>query len=227
MSIYNINFGNEVEKLLPPAKREPKNLAWLRSLVKPIQWLRDLFFEDYANGNNDALYDSLATYSVGDRVRYMNKIYECISNTTAGTNPSNITNWIKILDDFRGARERVTYNGQKIVLEWILNRWFGTSFIQPDSTNPTNRSDFYVDTQNTDDDSFLVGETSPETSFVSETTIFMEDFVGESYDPEAINFIVYYPLATIPSTTDDKYYQMTALTEKYKLAGTTPGYESY
>jgi hypothetical protein len=47
MSLYDINFGNVSNLLLPPSKRKPKIKAWLRALLQPLQGLRDDIFVTY------------------------------------------------------------------------------------------------------------------------------------------------------------------------------------
>lgn len=45
------------------------------------------------------------------------------------TNPGCL--WIRVSPNFIGANERVSYNAQKLLFEYALNRWFGTTFKQP------------------------------------------------------------------------------------------------
>lgn len=47
MSTYNFNINNNSVEQLPPNKRTPNNIAFIRSLLKPLQTIRDSFFTDY------------------------------------------------------------------------------------------------------------------------------------------------------------------------------------
>ena len=73
--------------------------------------------------------------------------------------------WYKISPSYIGAQERLQYSSQKLVMEYMLNRWFRTTFRQPVSYNdgtvsgkwylPT--SDIWIQTNNFDYSSFGVG----------------------------------------------------------------------
>ena len=229
MSIYNQDFNKISKNLLPPDKRNSVFISWLIAVMKPLQWLHDLVFIDYANGTDAIEYDNAFPYERYNRVVFNQKVYECLADCT-GIGPVNVDYWVLVTEDFRGVRERVRYNGQKLRLEWILNKWFnnGSGFVQPDHEHPEIRSDYYVDTIDTDDNSFLVGEESPETSFVAYNSDIQEDWVGAGYDPETENLVVYFPLSEIPSDLNSiKGRQLKAITERYKLYGTTVKYEGY
>lgn len=226
MSIYDQDFEQIGEQLTPPDKRLAKFTAWILSLLNPMQWNTDLFFIDYRLGSSSALYSGATAYVLGDRVKYNNKIYECILATT-GNLPSDDTYWILILNDFRGATERVYYNGQKLSLEWILNKWFSTNFVQPVYNPPSANSDFYIDELITDDDSFLVALDSDSGPSYVGLNNFVEDFIGVDYVAVVNNFNVNYPLSVIPSTSDSKYKEMVSLVNQYKLYGTLVTYTGY
>lgn len=226
MSIYDQDFEQIGEQLSPPDKRLPKFLAWIFSLMSPMQWNTDLFFIDYRLGSSAALYSGATAYALGDRVKYNNKIYECILATT-GNLPTAETYWILILNDFRGATERVYYNGQKLSLEWILNKWFDTTFVQPVFDPASANSDFYIEELTTDDDSFLVSSDSTTGPSYIGLDNFIEDFIGLAYVAVTNNFKVNYPLSVIPSTSDSKYKEMVSLVNQYKLYGTLVTYAGY
>lgn len=223
-SIYNITFSTVWSQLSPPSKRSTGFLKWGLSLLKPLQWLRDLFFTKYATGSTYTLWSNVTAYVKGDRVQYQAKVYEAYLPNT-GEVPTG-SSWILVLEDFRGAYERVTYNGQKLTLEWILNRWFATTFVQPVHATPSARSDFYIDTLDTDDNTMLVGVTAGK-SFVKTNSAYMIDFVKVSYTAQANNIQINYPLSVISATTTNEYKEMVSLVEKYKLYGTTPVYVGY
>jgi hypothetical protein len=226
MSIYDQDFEQIGAQLTPPDKRLPKFTAWIFSLMNPMQWNTDLFFIDYRLGSSAILYSGATAYALGDRVKYNNKIYECILATT-GNLPTDETCWILVLNDFRGATERVNYNGQKLSLEWILNKWFDTAFVQPVFSPLSANSDFYINELTTDDDSFLISlDSSTGPSYIGLDN-FSEDFIGLSYVAVVNNFTVNYPLSVIPSTSNSKYKEMVSLVNQYKLYGTLVTYTGY
>ncbi len=225
-SIYDITFSQVWKQLSPPSKRSTAFNAWGTSLLKPLQWLRDIMFGGYANGSNYDLWANVTAYVAGERVQYNGKVYEAMDASTGEIPSITSSFWLLILDDFRGAYERVTYNGQKLTLEYILNRWFNTTFVQPLHASPSSRSDFYIDTLPTDDNSFLVGVTQGK-SFVKTSGSFATDFVKVSYLNQANNFQVNYPLSVVVDETTNAYKEMVSLIEKYKLYGTTPVYVGY
>jgi hypothetical protein len=47
MNKYSVFFGGVAELLLPPSKRQQKRLALLRSVLEPLQALRDVIFNTY------------------------------------------------------------------------------------------------------------------------------------------------------------------------------------
>lgn len=225
MSIYDINFSSRFNRLLPIKKRKPKFLALGTSLTYPLQWARDLMFNGYANGDVISPdYNGGTSYSKGDRVRYLNAIYEVFNTPpSSGYVPTDTNYWIKIQDDWRGARERLKYNGQHLVLEYILNRWFGTAFRQPAVGN----SDIYIDELITDDGSFLIGADESDTAMIAALESFQTDLIPASYTAQIYSFQVNYPLSLIPSTSYPKYNEMVALVEKYRMYSTLPTYVGY
>lgn len=129
--IYDQNEGQISHDLLPINRRKPKFLSWFLTLLKSLQWDHDLIFTDYAYGVMFPLWDGSVTYVYGDRVIYIdNAVYE-MQNTAgliSAVSPNlDNTNWTKILDIFIGVRERARYNGDKLILEFALNRYFMVS----------------------------------------------------------------------------------------------------
>lgn len=225
---YEVDFYLQAQRLTPIAKRQDVRLALLESIVEPIQWNRDNFFDEYLEGDSSAAWDVGTHYVRYDRVNYQNRIYECTNDIIAEL-PTNEDYWVQVVGDFRGAKERIKYNCQKIMLEWILNKWFGATFVQPGGVN----SDFWIESNDRDGEVFYVSETSVldgvfQSSVVPQFSSLMEDFIGESSVFTAgANFTVNYPVATITSTTTDEYFQMVDLINKYKIAGSTVEYVSY
>lgn len=160
MSIYNFDFGNFWDNNLPPDHRGNRMKAWGRALLKPLQWLRDIIFGSYADGDDTSPdYDPLASYSVTDRVKFGKSIYECWTATTPGILPTDINYFVLVQSDFTGARQRAKQTAEKLNFEFALNQWFETTFNQP----PT-LSDIYITNNNIYNESFFVGLTETESS---------------------------------------------------------------
>jgi len=129
MSLFYFNVFRTGEELTPPPLRQPKFTQWMRVLLRPIQWLSDLFNDDYLQGASYLEYDNSTAYVIYDRVIWQDRgVYELRVATSTGVKPTgnalSSTNWIKILDNFIGLNERMKYNGQLIVFEYAINKWF-------------------------------------------------------------------------------------------------------
>ena len=223
--IYNITFSLQATNLLPPSKRSNPFIAWMSCLLYPIQWCRNLMFETYANGDDTiALYNPSTSYVKTNRVRYNNSLYEVVvSPPTSGVNPLNTDYWIIIQADWRGVRERIKYNGQKLILEYLVNRWFGTTFNQPAIGN----SAIWIQELVTDGSAFLIGASENDTSLIAAEEIYQIDFIATTYTAQYNDFQVNYPLSLIPSTSSPLYAQLVALVNKYKMYNTNPTYVGY
>lgn len=140
-TIYDIDFEGFSEQMLPVDKRTTRTIAWLKALLSPIQYLRDLFFGSYRTGSDAPLYTA-GTYAKYARVRYNKIVYESLKAGNTDL-PTVTASWKIVQQNFIGLSERVLYNGQKLTLEYAMNTWFGTTFRQPN-----NQSDIYI-TNNT------------------------------------------------------------------------------
>ncbi len=224
---YDVNLA--AYRLTPVTKRQPVRLAILECIAGAIQKERDVFFNNYLQGSNDPLFDIGDSYIRGDVVNYQNRIHECVNDIT-GELPTNRDYWVQITADFRGATERIKYNFQTIILTWIVNKWFGTTFNQPITLA---NSDIYIVNNIRDGDAFVVANESIvdgnyNTSYVSESPVGLGSWIGDvpyySFGP---NFTVYYPISLIPDTMNEKYFQLTSLINQYKVFGSTVNYISY
>lgn len=224
MSIYDITFSDEWNKLIPPSKRSKEFLDWGKALLKPLQWLRDLFFVDYVLGNTSAQYDNTATYLKGERVQYNHQVYEAQATTT-GNLPTDVNFWMLVQADFRGTNQRIGFNAQLLKFEFILNQWFGTTFVQPVYNPPSANSDIWIENEFVDDGSFVMGPSDGIGSFMGPSG-FNDHFMSPSHSFNTTDFIVHYPIAVIPNSSD-QLNQLMSLVNQYKLAGTTPSYQSY
>lgn len=223
--IYKITYSLQATNLLPPNKRSSPFIAWLTSLTYPIQWSRDLMFNTYANGDsNIILYNATISYIKTNRVRFNNGLYECIlTPPKIGIDPNNTLYWNQIQADWRGVRERIKYNGQKLILEYVLNRWFNTVFRQPSQGN----SDIWIQQLVTDDGSFLIGAVESSTAMIAGDEFYQTDLIPNNYNALINDFQVNYPLALMPSTTSALFLQLKSLVNQYKMYSTNPIYVGY
>lgn len=161
MPIFNINFNNFWLNNLPSRKRTTKRIARGAVYMKPLQWLHDIILGTYSNGDfGTAAWSNATTYAVGDRVNYGKSIYECWTIPPTGTPPIDTNYWVLVQEKFTGINGRVQQTASKLIFEYALNEWFGTTFRQP----VVGLSDIYI-TQNTAVNAvFFVGLTESESS---------------------------------------------------------------
>lgn len=144
MGVYDIDFPDLSNKLNVPILRQSKFTALLNVLMAQLTWNHSRFFTDYAGGSSYSAYNNGTTYNFGDLVTYRDsindkKVYLCIATTSVGVLPNTTTNWLLLFDDFVGADQRLLFTNQKLCLEYILNKYFDSTFNQP----PT-LSDIYI-----------------------------------------------------------------------------------
>lgn len=217
--IYDIDFQLAAMEILPTHKRT--NITEVtNSITKPLNDL-NLIFKYFRIGSGAANYSNGPTYTFGQIVKYSRRIYlrnEVTDSYVAGTIPTNAVFWTKILDDFVGVTERVMYGNGKLIMEYALNRAFGTMF-----RNPPLVSDIYIENINTSDINFFVGEFDTDTGTVSQSDVLSEFYVGEGdFVSTERDFIVYVPLATynaLGSTTTERDSRINSVVDSIKLAG--------
>lgn len=221
-SIYDINMAALGEQLLPPDKRGARMVAWIKALLSPLQYIHDLLFLSYKAGST-ALQYAGGTYGKGDRVVYFQSVYESLiaANTALPTTPGS---WVKVQDNFIGVDERVKYNGQKIVLEYAINKWFGTQFRQP-----TGQSDIYIVTNQIPRNSFIVGGTEVKSSKVFSLT--SSDYIYNTLNSGSYrNMNINIPLAVfnaLAATDAMRETIVRAFVNKYITAGITYNVATY
>ena len=129
MSLFKFNPFRTSEELIPAQLRSDKLIAFVRVLLRPVKWLSSLFLDDYCKGSNAPTYNNATTYTMYDRVKWYDKgLYELRVSSSVGVHPTgdtlSKTNWLKVLDCWIGADERVRWNSQRIVFEYAINKWF-------------------------------------------------------------------------------------------------------
>jgi hypothetical protein len=222
MSIYQINFLQKAIELLPPDKRPNTFVKWIYSLLKPSEYNDARIFTDYKVGAVYPVYIA-ATYSKFQRVIFGQSVYESIidSNTTA---PPNATGWRVYQDSFIGVDERLTYNHQKISLEWGLNKRFGTTFRQPNLV-----SDIYITTNVVVNPPFIVGGDEPISSVTYRTN--STEFIINNYSfGNFFNFTIYVPVAVfnaLSSNASAREPIIRNFVDRYNSAGITYNVVTY
>ncbi len=114
---------------------------------------------------DNAVYQALQTIPVGGEPKGTNVVPDTtpaiVVDSESALNWLNTGNngypylWLKVLDNFLGVNERASYSSVKLIYEYALNRWFNTSFRQPNGSaedhvlNPLGTSDIYVLTNST------------------------------------------------------------------------------
>lgn len=227
MSIYDINYQSTGKTILPPSKRLPKWLAWIYSLLKPLQYVRDLFFDIFIGGANYNIFDAGQFYSYGDRaVWFDNTVVECLNDIPklGSVSAPDITpeNWIVVCENFIGVDERIKYNPQIIVLEWALNRWF---------RNEAATDQIYIQTNSTYSDFFLLGDTSEYSSTMANNTVFSMFYMGDIYTAALVtDFTIFVPVALfniLGATAQDSEEAIKSIADKYNAAGIKYDIQTY
>jgi hypothetical protein len=224
MSIYSYDTGYVAEQLLPPQLRTTMRLAWLRTLLASVKSkYNDIFgVQSYTQGFSLANWSSVTNYAIGNRVKYGVSIYEALT-ANVGLDPEvNTTDWLLVEKDFVGAFERVKYNGQKMVLQYILNRYLNTTY----ATIPT----IYITTNTIDTNGFYIGvDGASELGELGDNSN-QNDFLGTSYTLNQYSFTVYVPVllfATLGTNAANRENRVRNVVDKYKLAGTNYNVTTY
>lgn len=189
MSIYSIDFAKRVVQLLPPDKRFTKHIAWVKALMKPLQWFRDLWFGEYLTGSTAGQWNSGVTYAKYARVRYSKSIYESLVDGNVNNLPTDTAYWMQVQENFIGLQERILYNSQKLVLEFALNKWFDTTFRQPPA-----QPDIYITRNAIGVDVFRVGGVESNSS-ISFGNVSSEYVVNQYSFAAQPNFTINIPVA--------------------------------
>ena len=233
---YTYNIANATLNLLPPNKRKATSIAYLSASDTYLQYLHDLFFNGYADGDSSGDYNNAAPYAVGVKVRYIdNKIYERIGiGSTTGTIPTDTDFWIPVLNNFIGVRERARYTSNRVVFEYALNKWFKTQLNQftawDGAGNPTPLSDIYIQNTPVDTNSFVVGVDEEESSSIWLTdSEQMVSVINLDYFFNPYMFVINIPIAVydalLPSEpggiTTPKDNVVRAFADNYVLGGVT------
>lgn len=131
-SIYDINIPHNIELLIHPDRRKRKVKDYLNAITYPLTYLVKYLFEDYRKGLRAGIdaeyYDNSTTYYKDELIIFTDdSVYECLE-TSSSVPPvghaSSSTKWRKYLKSYIGAEERQRYNGQLIMLCYMINKKF-------------------------------------------------------------------------------------------------------
>ncbi len=222
---YSIDYTVQVNSLLPTFLRRPRALAYLRALVAPIA-SRQAGDVNHVFGSGPLpIWGPATVTNRGDRVRRGLAVYVQTSPEVglSGMDPLLLTHFAKVLDDFRGLKQRTRHNSQKTVLEYILNEVFGTVFRQPGE----GFSDVWIQLTPQDTALFWVGETAAEASFLV-GDILSADLRFVVNGPVDIkvslpDFVVMYP-ASLPAV---HVTEIDGIVGRYMVYGTNYTKQSY
>lgn len=225
-SIYDINFAKFALRMLPPDKRFSKNIAYVKALLSPMQWVRDLWLGEYRTGTTAPAYvdGTAGGYNKYDRVVYNKVVYESLidSNTSL---PTDKTAWFIVQANFIGLSERMMYNGHTLTLTYAMNKWFGTTFRQPPSV-----SDIYIENNEVPIALFRSAATESNSSKVS--TLTSSEFIANAdYDATPFkNFTIKVPVAVYNALDTDMINNeniFRSFVNKYVAAGILYKIETY
>jgi hypothetical protein len=222
-TIYDIDYSKYAVQMLPPDKRFTKQVAWVKILLSPIQYLRDLFFGSYRTGSTVSIWVNSSPYSKYAQVIYNKIVYESLINNNSDL-PTVTTSWRVVQPNFIGLSERILYNGSKVVLEYALNKWFGTVFRQPN-----NVSDIYITNNSISISPFRVGGLESISSTVNNLT--SSEFIMQSYTlTVTANFTIHCPVAVYNALdtgmiNNEKIFR--AFVDRYIPAGVTYSITTY
>lgn len=225
MSIYNITYSIVSNLLNVPNKRKEKFIAWFAVLHKPLQWLNDLFADDYYAGQLYADFNPFAIYTPGIRITYTdNRNYEFIFDNpfaVSGMPPDGFPDyWMVIQDNFIGANDRVKFNSQIIMIEWELNVWY---------KNPLPANQIYLGI-NANPANFWLGASGQTSSTMSKLSQYSTSYLANINTINGNDFTIYVPIAlfnTLGTNTANRENNVRRFVNKYKLAGITYNVTTY
>lgn len=160
----------------------------------------------------------------------------------AGLPPDqDLVNWIKVLNNWIGLRERAKYNSQKIVLEYALNKVFlpliyplTTTFRQPTgwdgSGNPIPNSDIFIQNNTVNSSAFFIGSDESQSSAVADSDDDQQSFIGDGYTNTPFLATINVPIAVFDALAGndiDRTNVIRSFASKYILAGITYNVTTY
>jgi len=213
--IYSIDTAQMSSDLLPSSKRTTENKSLIKSLLSAFSRLHNAFYY-YLYGAEPAGLWGGGPYNKYDIVYTVDgNVWESLEDSNTDE-PGKSTKWKKILPLFWGVNEGQNFSGNRLELEYALNKILGGTYVDPPFT-----SDIYIDPEIAETPTFLVGEEEPESSAVgSEGST--EWITAEGTDYSAVRFTIMVPTAlytTLGSTADEREKCVRQFADRYVLNG--------
>lgn len=211
--MYSFSTSYISEKLVPPILRQVRVLAYLRVLLISVQTKWGDFLE-YINGSFYINWNVLTAYTVGDRIKYGTATYEALQNSTGEIPFENTAYWLLINKDFVGCDVRVKFNSDKIVFEYVLNKYLNTT--------PTTIPTIYTTRNQVDSNGFYMGVDGDGLFGELGTDENQNDFLGTTYSLGQYAMTIYVPLAlytSLATTAADREAIVRNIADKYVMAG--------
>ena len=233
MAVYPIIFKNLEGNYTPVIHRKPRFLKFLEALLHPLQWLNNNFSIEYINGSVAAFFVDTTTYAVDDKVIDIdNGVYELYDASKVISlggghfqNPYlNLDAWRLICSDYRGSYERIAYNSQFLTLEFILNKFFRTTFTQPPQTP---LPDIYLQSNNVNNNVFIAGDSDAVWSNVYALDQFVAACVFDGYTFSQYAFTIWVPIAVYTALQPNALEKSRAVADRYVIAGILYDIQTY
>ncbi len=191
-----VDIDNTVVQVLPFTKRITNWILFVQSVCYPIKWLYSVL-KGFINGTYAGNYNVGITYNLGNQVIYNYGLWESLTSGNAGHTPNaSPVWWLNVNNSFIGAMEVAHYGGSRLTLEWALNRYFQTTFRQPNDPISPAHSDIYITHLTPVYTSFVSYTTETLTSDVYTNGDSGYSFISEVYAGEAsYGFVVHIPVA--------------------------------
>lgn len=149
MAITDINFFTFWTSNLPVRRRTARRIARGYVYMRPLQYLRDRFFNQYINQEQGYdVFDPAVQYYSTNQVVYSDDkaLYEVLPGLTPpiGTLPTDANYWIQLQPNFVGYKYRQQATAERLKLEYYLNLYFMGAYADPPA-----QSDIYITTNST------------------------------------------------------------------------------
>ncbi len=247
---YQLTYTTFTDNNIPVNHREAKIRAYFAVLTKPLQSLRDLFFNYVVNSNNSYFdLSAIVGFELGsafsiDTVVYNfwidsggviqgdMALYICIKDTTGSETCDNTEYWLKVNDSLLGLSSYNLINAQTILFEWALNTIMYNNTISFQFRQPSNvtRSDIYIENLPSTNP-FDVGFEDDESSYIVFSDAEAINYVyAENIANEPYNYVIYIPTAfndAIVAGGQTKESFMANVVNKFNLSGISYKIEIY
>jgi len=215
-NIYQFTISLFVDRNLPPDKRSIPMSNWLASLFSPIQYIQKMLYR-FVNGSSDAEFNIVTSYSFGSFCVYQNKVY---FKYTSGSNttdypPLDTVNWYNVMDGKFGIEVKKRWYSGRLTLEYILNTFFGTTYLNPiDGT-----SDIYIANPVRGDSYFTAYTISIGTSVFGSNNSLSAVYDGAVNINSVVSFTINVPISIHTALGSDADSKIKSVIKDYVYAG--------